>query len=250
MIKILFRTLLKSWLFIIISTLFASLVYTWLFLQKVPPSFTILERPPNKSLEKVKFLCDDNMIFRANSVYLQNAGDTFGRVTALRNYNYADVYNWLKLLESFDSYSNYTPALASYYFGVTDIKDDLIYIMNFLEENYYINPTRKWWWLYIALHIANHKLKDSDKALELAKILAATPNHNAPKWAREMPAFILEKRGELEEALKVIKDLADNYDDFAQSEINFMNYFIKERLGFAKEEIKKHSVHNDARALY
>lgn len=235
---------------ILICTTLAALLYTWVFLQRVSPNFTILEDPPQVVLEKVKFLCDDNMSFRVNSMYLQNAGDTFGRTTGLREYDYSKVYKWLKFLESFDGVSNYTPALASYYFGVTDVIDDLPYIMQFLEENYHKSPNTKWWWLYIAVHIANYKLHNYDKALQLAYLLSSTENERMPKWAREMPAFILEKRGELEEALQVIKDLAENYNDFAQTEINFMNYFIKERLGFAEEEIKKHSVYKDTSAVY
>lgn len=226
------------------------LVGSWYILQHIVPTQEILAPVPKTRFEQIKYLGDNNLIYRSNALYLQNAGDTFGRVTGLRNYDYKVVYNWLKFLETFDAEAHYTPALASYYFGVTNVPEDLRVIMQFLEEDYDLNPAQKWWWMYIAVHIANHKLKDVDKALELAKRLSVNPNPDVPKWAREMPAFILEKKGELDEALKVIKSVAEQYEDFSQSEINFMNYFIKERLGFAKEQIKKISKINDVEPRY
>ena len=232
----------EIWLKLAIVLTLCSLVVSWYALETVMPRFTILDNVPNVRAQEIKYLGDKNMVFRANSVNLQNAGDTFGRVTGLREYDYALVYNWLKFLESEDARSQFTPALAGYYFGVTDQLDDLPYIMNFLEENYYTDPERKWWWLYMSIHIAKNKLNDLDKALDLANVLSANPNPRIPKWARQMPAFILQQKGELEEALAIIKDIADNYDDFSQYEIDFMNYFIQNRLGFVKEEIRKRSL--------
>ena len=51
-----------------------------------------------------------------------------------------------------------------------------------------------------------------------------------PMWARQMPAFIHEQLGERESAKKIIADIMDNFDDFAPGEINFMEYFLRERL--------------------
>ena len=232
----------ELWLKIAILLTLCSLLISWYALQGVIPQFVILDKVPNIHAEEIKYLGDKNMLFRANSVGLQNAGDTFDKITGLREYDYELVYNWLKFLETSDAKSQFTPALAGYYFGVTDQKQDLPYIMQFLEENYYTDPERKWWWLYLAIHIAKYKLEDLDKALSLAYILSSNPNPRIPKWARQMPAFILEQKGELEEALAVIKDIADNYNDFSQYEIEFMNYFIKNRLGFVEEQIRKRSL--------
>ena len=218
---------------------FLIMVLSWYQLNSFTPSFKILDPVPNQRAEKIKYLGDKNMVFRANSVGLQNAGDTFGRVTGLHEYDYSTVYEWLKFLEKNDKHSQFTPALAAYYFGATDKIADLAYVMQFLEGNYYIDPARKWWWLFLSVHIAKNKLHDLNEALRLANILAATPNERIPKWARQMPAFILEAQGELEEALAIIKYVADNYDDLEPHEINFMNYFIKDRLGFTEETLKQ-----------
>jgi hypothetical protein len=45
-----------------------------------------------------------------------------------------------------------------------------------------------------------------------------------------MPAFIHEKLGEKEQAYLIVKDIAENYEDLSPQELNFINYFIKDRL--------------------
>jgi hypothetical protein len=81
-----------------------------------------------------------------------------------------------------------------------------------------------------AVYLANHKLKDKDWALELAYKLASTPRNDVPLWVKQMPAFIHEQRGEEEQALHIIGDILNNIDHIDQGELNFMAYFVKDRL--------------------
>ena len=46
-----------------------------------------------------------------------------------------------------------------------------------------------------------------------------------------MPAFIHEKRGEFGEALAIIEEIAKHPENYTQGELNFMRYFVDERLG-------------------
>jgi hypothetical protein len=72
-------------------------------------------------------------------------------------------------------------------------------------------------------------LQDNNRALELAQRLRGV--RGIPVWAQQMPAFIQENRGEFGDALAIIQDILKHPEDFSEGELNFMRYFIDERLG-------------------
>ena len=45
-----------------------------------------------------------------------------------------------------------------------------------------------------------------------------------------MPAFIHEQRGEKTAAKEIILDILNNFEEFTPGELNFMEYFIRDRL--------------------
>jgi hypothetical protein len=132
--------------------------------------------------------------------------------------------------------SNITPSMAGYLFGQSqEPLRDVPYIVRYLESHYDRDPKTKWWWLSQAIYLANHKLNDKDLALRLAYKLGTT-EADVPLWARQMPAFILEQRGEREEALLIIQNILKTYKDIPEGELRFMNIFIKDRLKMERAE--------------
>lgn len=214
----------------------------WYKTHKIMPLLGVVPQVPSLTEAKVASLGDEQFYFRFLALYIQNSGDTFGRFTALKNYDYDALTRWFKLLDNLDNKSNFVPAIASYYYSNTQKVEDNKYIVDYLESNYDYNPAQKWWWLSQAVIIANNRLKDKNLALRLAYKLSSSPAENMPSWAQQMPAFILEQMGEFEQALVIIKDLAEKHDNYTDGEINFMNYFIKNRLGFLNEEIRKKQI--------
>lgn len=210
----------------------------WLKTNSHLPNLAIISDLPNKKLINVYSLGDQQMYFRYLSLDLQNSGDSFGRFTALKNYDYALLEQWLFLINGLDTKSKYLPSIAAYYYSNTQNIPDNIHVVNFLDAYYDQDPAENWWWLAQATIIATHKLKDKELAIRLAQKLSAT-NAKMPRWAQQMHAIILAEHGEKKLALTIIKDLAERHDDYTQSEINFMNYFIKDRLGYLKDGIKK-----------
>ena len=57
-------------------------------------------------------------------------------------------------------------------------------------------------------------------------------------WARQMPAFIHEQRGELEQAEVIIRDLMQRESIMTASEKSFMQYFLKYRIEALQAENK------------
>lgn len=209
----------------------------WTQTKHFKPDFTIVPDVPSELSIKAFSFGDEQFYFRALAFNLQNAGDTFGRFTALKLYSYPKLYQWFTLLDKLDSKSGFVPSVAAYYYSQTQNTPDVKYIVQYLEENASRDLYNKWWWMSQAVYLANHKLEDKDWALRLAYKLASTPRNDIPLWAKQMPAFILEQKGEEEQAMHIIADILQNVDKIDEGELNFMSYFVSERL---KQYVEEH----------
>ncbi|PIR39117.1 MAG: hypothetical protein COV35_04445 [Alphaproteobacteria bacterium CG11_big_fil_rev_8_21_14_0_20_39_49] len=205
-------------------------ILLWHETKKFKPDFSIVPDVPSKESVKAISLGDEQFYFRTLTFQLQNAGDTFGRFTALREYNFVKLYNWFKLLDTLDPKSHFVPSIAAYYFSQTQNTPDVKYVAQYLEEHAEKDLYNKWWWMGQAVYLANHKLKDKDWALRLAYKLSETPRDDVPMWVKQMPAFIHEKRGEKDQAMGIVCNIIKNIDNIEQGEINFMTHFVLERL--------------------
>jgi tetratricopeptide (TPR) repeat protein len=207
----------------------------WMNTRDFKPELDVLPSLPGEQAVKATSFGDEQFYFRVLGLQIQNAGDTFGRTTPLKDYDYEVLQKWFYLLDSLSSESNFIPALAAYYFSQTQHTPDVRYIVDYLVKHADRNPHDKWWWYSQAITLSRYKLKDNDLALGIAYKLAAVDNPDMPIWAKQAPAFILEDVGKTEEALIIIQDLLKNYENLSDGEKNFMYYYINERL---KETMK------------
>lgn len=200
----------------------------WTHSRTVKPELGIVPDVPGKAAVKALSFGDEQAFFRLLGLQIQTSGDTFGRFTALYKYDFKKLRAWFSLLDELDNTSNYIPTMASYYFSQTQNRPDVKYVVDYLYEHSAYRPEIKWWWLVQAAYLANHKLDNKDLALKMVKPLEQTKN--VPIWVKQMPAFIYEQRGEFDSALKIIEDIQKNYKDIPEGELNFMQYFVKERI--------------------
>lgn len=198
--------------------------------------------PPLPSKESVAALSfgDEQFYFRAAALKIENAGDSFGRFTSLKKYDYAKLYDWFKLLDSLDHKSKYVPNLAAVYYAQTSNKEDNRYIIKYLDEYVGDNIDEDWWWIYQAFYIAHATLKDDSLALKFAYKLSKNKNEKAPTWTRELPAFIESKLGNDCEAFlvinKMLKDNESGEQKISPAEMDFIRHFIKNGLGDLKKK--------------
>jgi hypothetical protein len=200
----------------------------WANTRHIQPDMGIVPEVPGKETLQALTFGDDQFYFRIMAFTLQNAGDTFGRFTALRFYDFNKLYHWFTLLDTLDARSNMMPSMATYYFAQTQNTPDVRYIVDYLYAHGTRDVEHKWWWLLQSIYLATHKLHDLDLALKVAKPLQ---NAHVPVWAREMTAVVHEKRGEMEDALAIMETIKANVENIPDSELNYMTYFVKERLG-------------------
>jgi hypothetical protein len=192
------------------------------------PDMSIVPDVPGESALKALSFGDEEALFRVLALNIQNAGDTFGRFTALYKYDFNRLYHWFKALDTLDRQSNYIPSMATYYFSQTQYAPDVKYIVDYLAEFADGRIEEKWWWMVQSVYLADHKLKNEDIALANARKLEGYTT--IPIWAQQMPAFILEKRGEFDAAAMIIQNIMDSEQQLPQGELNFMRHFVEERI--------------------
>src|SRR5690606_9801475 len=139
---------------------------------------------------------DVQFAYRNVGMMLQNAGDTGGRVTNLKDYNYAHVEDWLWRADSLDPHANYVPGLAAYYFGATKEPDELRHLVDYLAHVGSDTAGERWRWLAHAVYLARFRIEDQDKALDLAYRLAEHKGEDLPIWTKQMPAYVMSKTGQ------------------------------------------------------
>lgn len=207
----------------------------WYKTRDIQPDMGIVPEVPGRETLHALAFGDNEFYFRVTAFTLQNAGDSFGRFTSLRYYDFNKLYHWFTLMDELDSRSNMIPSMATYYYAQTQNTPDVRYVVDYLYEHSVKDVEHKWWWLLQSIYLASHKLNDLDLALKVAKPLQ---NDKVPVWAREMTAVVHEKRGEMEDALGIMEAIRDNVENIPQADLNYMTYFVKERLGKLEESQK------------
>lgn len=212
-------------------------IVCWNTFKHVRPDFIIVPEPPSKRSTMAFSLGDDQFYFRKLAFTLQNAGDTFGRFTALKDYDYSKLQQWFFLADMLDPVSSTVPVMAGYYYSQTQFAPDTRYVVDYLVLHAERDPAHKWWWLAQASHLANYRLDDKPLAADIAEKITAIPyadNPDIPLWARQLPAFIYEKTGEFEESLRIIdmvnQDLESSGRQLSDGELNFLRHFVINRI--------------------
>jgi hypothetical protein len=60
-----------------------------------------------------------------------------------------------------------------------------------------------------------------------------------PLWVNQLAAFVYEKQGEFDSALGIIDEIQKNIKEIPSSELKFMEYFVKERLGALDKQFER-----------
>lgn len=209
------------------------------YLDVVPPAF-------NTKTTKAFTFGDDEFYFRTKVLKVQNMGDTFGRVTALKDYDYKQLYDWINNLDELNHESNFLPSISAYYFSQTQNIQDRIYPIKFLEKHAMRDINHKWWWLYQAAFIAQYDLKDKELAAKLAIELRDNAPADIPFLVKQSIITHLNKNNQDCESLRMLNGMIDQYSDVENekdekikqqkmAELNYMRYFIEKIIKKLKE---------------
>jgi hypothetical protein len=149
----------------------------------------IEEMPPAFSPVALKALAlgDDEYLFRALALWLQDVGDGGGRVRPLREYDYDRVVDWLQDLDALNPRSEYAHTIAARYFGaITDPQaapSRVAKIGEYFRRLGREHPAADWPWLVWAGVKVQAIARDRELAERLADDLVALKgNPTVPDW--------------------------------------------------------------------
>jgi hypothetical protein len=216
----------KTWLLFSVLLLLQTGFWWNTLLKK--PNIEIVPPVPSSLMVKAIAFGDNQFFFRVLGFQLQNFGDSFGRYTPLKEYDYPKLGQWFHLLDTLDNRSRFIPTMAAYYYSRSQHSEDTRPIITYLTDYAKQDLAHNWWWQVQAVYLAQHRLKDLDLAVRLA--LPLVQAKNVPIWVNQLAAFAYEANGEFSDALTIMEQIQKNRNDISASELQFMRYFAEERI--------------------
>ncbi len=211
----------------------------WLYAHDKQALWSNVPPAPAKNASAFMALGDSQMAYRMTGIMLQNLGNTGGDARSFKDYDYDRLEKWFYLSDHLDPVSDFVPLLAAYYFGATDVKEDLDPVIEYLTTVGQHSYDQKWRWLAQAVFLARFRQEDLPKALEASWILSSLDRPNMPIWAKQMPAFVMTEQGDKAAAYELMMGILKNEaENLHPTEVRFMVDYICDRL-LDKQEAQK-----------
>lgn len=162
-------------------------------------------------------------------LYIQTFDYQSTNRTPYQALDYNRLQGWLSQILKLDPFGQYPlMAAAGLYAEVSD-ETKKRQMLEFVYQEFFKDPARRWQWLAHAAAVAKHGLKD----LPLARKYAAAIQQHAtgddvPLWAKQMEIFILEDMNELEAAKIMIGGYLDKGLIKNPGEMRFLENRLKE----------------------
>ena len=165
------------------------------------PKAADLPRPPGSGTLAIASFGDPIPLAKLLMLYLQAFDYQSGDRTPFQALDYEKLQAWLSQILRLDPKGQYPLMAASRLYGDVPNEAKKRQMLEFVYQEFFKDPNRRWQWLAHAAAVAKHGLKD----LPLARRYAAAIQQHAtgedvPLWARQMEIFILEDMNELETA--------------------------------------------------
>jgi len=143
--------------------------------------------------------------------------------------DYGRLTGWLRAILALDPRSQYPLFAAARVYAEIPDPARTREMLEFIHEQYLLDPNRRWPWLAHAALLAKHRLHD----LPLARRYAAaidrhTTAADVPLWAKQMEVFILEDMNELEAARVLLGGLLESGRIQDADEARFLRHKLEE----------------------
>lgn len=211
--------LVPAWLWILLGASLAAQLAWQAATGRARPDAEELPPPPSATALRLAAFGEAEAAARLSMLYLQ-AFD-------MRALDYARLRSWLGALLELDPRSQYPLFAASRIYAEHPDAARSRVMLEFVHQQFVLDPDRRWPWLAHCALLAKHRLKD----LPLARRYAAAiqryaRNADVPLWARQMEVFILEDMNELEAARIMLGGMLESGSVRDPDEARF----LKERL--------------------
>ncbi|MDH5723101.1 MAG: hypothetical protein OEY94_07250 [Alphaproteobacteria bacterium] len=211
----------------------------WLYSRNIKSEWLNVPPAPDKKYAASYGIGDGQFAYRVIGLMIQNFGDSGGRATALKVYNYNHLTHWFYVEDALDPVSNFSPYLAAYYFSALQEPEKYRPVLSYLRDVGIRAEGEKWRFLVQAVVVARKIMGDLDTSLSLANELANHPKKDIPVFTKQMPAFVLREKGDKELAYTIMVEiLKSSADKLRAEEVNQMVYHICNQI-LSEEEAKK-----------
>lgn len=156
---------------------------------------------PSAAALRLAALGEPSALARAAMVWLQ-AFDAGGENTLpYQRLDYERLAGWLRAILELDPRSNYPLFSAARVYAETADPARQRRMLEFVSEQFGLDPDRRWLAMAHAALLAKHRLGDLPLARRYAAaIQQQVKDPSVPLWAKQMEIFILEDMNELEAA--------------------------------------------------
>ena len=188
-----------------------------------------LPSPPSIEALRIASVGDPWVTAKMLVIWLQAFDNQPGISIPFRDLDYDQVQGWLTRSLELDPKGQYPLLAASRLYGAVPFEDKKRQMLDFVHQQFLLDPNRRWQWLAHAAIMAKHQLGDIDLALEYAEdITRYATADTVPGWGKHMSVVVLEDMGELEAALRLTDKLLKSGLITGPHEIRFLGRKLEE----------------------
>jgi hypothetical protein len=193
------------------------------------PGAEELPAPPTAMVTRLVSLSEDLAAAKILMLQLQAFDYQSGSRVSYQALDYGRVQDWLALILELDPGGQYPLLAASRLYAEVSDEAKQRSMLDFVYQQYLLDPNRRWPWLAHAAFLAKHRLKDIALARSYAASLQThTTAKDVPPWVTTMEIFILEDLNELEAARVMIGGLLSGGRITDRGELHFLNGRLEE----------------------
>ncbi len=171
------------------------------------------ELPEAPPIEKILLLDLGDSITLAKIImlWLQAYDNQPGISIPYKQLDYGKLIDWLEQILLLDEKAKYPLFAASRLYSQVPDETKKRQMLEFVYQQFLIDPNRRWPMLAHAVYVAKHRLKDLPLALHYAHALASHVSiQDIPPWIKQMEIYVLEDMGEIESARILIGGLLES----------------------------------------
>jgi hypothetical protein len=165
------------------------------------PTASDLPPAPTAAALRLASFGESAAFSRVAMVWLQAFDSRGDNAIPYQRLDYARLIAWLRAILAIDPRSDYPLFLAARVYADNPDPEKARRMLDFIFEEFAVNPNARWAALANAALLAKHRLNDLPLARRYAAaIQRKTTDATIPSWAKQMEIFILEDMNELEAA--------------------------------------------------
>jgi len=213
----------KSIIFLILISVSAQILWHHAQQNNQAVAKNLMNPPSASSLQLLSF-GDPITLAKVLMLWLQAFDNQPGISIPFNDLDYNKVQRWLTSILLLDPRGQYPLKAAAHLYANVPNEAKQRQILDFIYQQYLLDPKNRWPWLAHAAIVAKHRTKDLSLALKFSQAIADETDSNAiPHWASQMNLVILEDMGEFETVQYLIGGLLKSGKINDPNEINFLN---------------------------